>query len=143
MAEELRLLPMSPSDYVKETMERFAGWACAGDGDSPAGNNCHNICDYMVRKLEDTLVFAWQVPQEEEQIKRAHHSFLMFGGEGKWVADAQYLQYVSVADRGELPTIMFIPIIDKETFCQILKIRFRIPEEFHHLWMDLVFDKQG
>jgi len=131
------------SDYTREAIERVAGWACTGDNDSPEGNNCHNVCDFMVRKLEDTLVFAWQIPREEEQIKMTPHSFLMFSENGRWMADAQYLQYVLKTQIEGLPLVMFIPIIDRKSFCQILEVQYRVPGEFHHFWTDLVFDKQS
>lgn len=143
MTEQLKLMPILPSDYTRETMERVAKWACTGGSDSPDGNNCRNICDFIVEKLEDTLVFAWQVPQGEERIKIVAHSFLMFGENGKWVGDAQYLQYVPETEREGLPPVMFIPVINRKSFCQTLEVQYKVPEEFHHFWVDLVFDKHS
>ena len=143
MVEKEESKTVGLSQYTRETIEDLAQMAYLYCESSPDSRNCRNLHEYMERRLEDTLVFAGQLPRGEENIAKAPHSFLRFFGNSiSWVADAQYQQYVPKEERDGLPPVMFVPITNPSTFCLALRDRFHIPEEHHYLWVDLIFSTQ-
>lgn len=112
--------------------------------DGPEADNCRNVHDFMVEKSANTMVFLSQLPHEKEDIAKAPHSCLSFCEDGnRWVADAQYLQHVPLARREGLPSVMFVPVIDLTAFRAVLRDKYKIPEEYHYLWTELVFPGQN
>lgn len=113
------------SKSIRQRIEQAAKWAYMADDESPEGNNCHNICRYIAEKLKETT--AVEVRGSDS------HGFLYFSDQGKWIADPQYLQFVSRGERQGLPPVMYVSVRSREELIEGL-VKHRIPDKFHHLW---------
>lgn len=104
---------------------------------TPISRHCRNVHSKMAFFLDNGLISAQQFPPCDELIRQATHSFLMVVENGiRYVADAQYLQFVPEDKRRNLPEVMFIPAIDQRSFSRILLDKYSVANEYHHLWLE-------